>query len=475
MSREWAAEIPLILMNSFFTHVPSMEIVGKSRLPVHTFIQREAPRLLANTLEPLDTGTEEDWTPPGHGDVYFSFRSSGLLEKMLTQGRRWAFISNLDNLAACVEPWILGLIDRDAIELLLEVTPRTNVDRKGGTLVAKNGRLDLLEIAQVAPEDRTAFMDIRRFRVFNTNNVWVDLKALDLPGKTFRCIVDGPDRNWGDWDHIRTDKGELDHSEIDWYILSSLVSAGMSDEKIELVYATFPVGEGCYQNVRRKGSYGSAYLTRSLMRTREKSDAEAKAAQTATGVNFEVVDVVRVLASPPYYNLSIKCPDDEIRIVRNVSTDDLFNELLLKKAIHSQTNFVPEVQAAHKARGIELLAQAISTMARIEAPVSGSTELDYIRAVIIEHLRGGKVHQSKPEDMGNVAIGWRDDEFGIMYVRSAALVQIVAASFRGASPKPEKIWESLRPYGCDEETMLDQIGRPTKLWKIPLIVVDRGG
>lgn len=179
MSREWGAEIPLILMNSFFTHVPSMEIVGKSRLPVHTFIQREAPRLLLNTLEPLDTGTEEDWTPLGHGDVYCSFRNSGLLEKMLKQGRRWALISNLDNLAACVEPWILGLIDRDAIELLLEVTQRTDVDRKGGTLVAKNGRLDLLEIAQVAPEDRAAFMDIGRFRVFNTNNVWVDLKALD--------------------------------------------------------------------------------------------------------------------------------------------------------------------------------------------------------------------------------------------------------------------------------------------------------
>lgn len=179
MWREWGAEIPLILMNSFFTHVPSMEIVGKSRLPVHTFIQGEAPRLLANTLAPLDTGTEEDWTPPGHGDVYFSFRNSGLLEQMLKQGRRWAFISNLDNLAACVEPWILGLIDRDAIDLLLEVTPRTNVDRKGGTLIAKNGRLDLLEIAQVAAEDRAAFMDIQRFRVFNTNNVWVDLKALD--------------------------------------------------------------------------------------------------------------------------------------------------------------------------------------------------------------------------------------------------------------------------------------------------------
>ncbi len=42
----------------------------------------------------------------------------------------------------------------------------------------RSGRLDLLEIAQVAPEERNTFMDIERFRVFNTNNVWVDLDAL---------------------------------------------------------------------------------------------------------------------------------------------------------------------------------------------------------------------------------------------------------------------------------------------------------
>ncbi len=175
---QWDVQIPLVLMNSFFTHGPTMEILRRFDLPVLTFMQSEVPRLFEGSLAPLESDSDEDWAPAGHGDVYESLQRSGLLDKLRELGCKWALISNLDNLAACVEPWILGLIESEGIEFLLEVTARTKVDRKGGTLVVRNGQLDLLEIAQVAPEDRESFMDINRFRVFNTNNVWVDLDAL---------------------------------------------------------------------------------------------------------------------------------------------------------------------------------------------------------------------------------------------------------------------------------------------------------
>jgi UTP--glucose-1-phosphate uridylyltransferase len=171
-------DIPLVLMNSFFTHGPTMEIVDSCGLPVYTFLQNQVPRLREDTLEPLETGTDADWAPPGHGDVYGSLLHSGLLGRLLARGCRWAFISNLDNLAAYPEPWIVGLLEREGIDFLLEVTDRTLMDRKGGTLVMRDGRLDLIEIAQVSPEERDSFMDIDRFRVFNTNNVWIDLAVL---------------------------------------------------------------------------------------------------------------------------------------------------------------------------------------------------------------------------------------------------------------------------------------------------------
>ncbi len=176
--QEWHVHVPLVLMNSFFTHSRTMDIVNRANFPVLTFIQSQVPRLAADNLAPLSTETDEDWAPPGHGEVYASLLWSGLLQKLRAEGRRWVFISNLDNLAAYLDPWILALIEREGIEFLLEVTDRTPLDRKGGTLVVRDGALYLLEIAQVSDDDKGLFMDVNRFRVFNTNNVWVDLDAL---------------------------------------------------------------------------------------------------------------------------------------------------------------------------------------------------------------------------------------------------------------------------------------------------------
>ncbi len=178
VQRTWNADVPLVLMNSFFTHKRTIAALEKFSIPVVTFQQSEAPRLVRETFFPLDTGGEADWAPLGHGEIYGSLQRSGLLDAFLADGRRWAFISNLDNLAATLEPWIIGLIDRDQIDFLLEVTDRTENDKKGGTLIVRNRSLDLLEIAQVDPADRQDFMDTERFRVFNTNSLWVDLRSL---------------------------------------------------------------------------------------------------------------------------------------------------------------------------------------------------------------------------------------------------------------------------------------------------------
>ena len=43
------------------------------------------------------------WYPPGHGDVYESFKRSGLLEKFIKEGKELVFISNIDNLGATID------------------------------------------------------------------------------------------------------------------------------------------------------------------------------------------------------------------------------------------------------------------------------------------------------------------------------------------------------------------------------------
>lgn len=171
-------EMPLILMNSFFTDGVTMELVGDTPLLLMNFLQNEFPRIQEADLLPLSSGTDDDWCPAGHGDFYLSFADSGLLDGLLELGLRYAFISNIDNLAATVSPVILGRMVSSGNDFLMEVTRKTEADVKGGAPVNLNGRLSLLEIAQVPDEHLDEFQDITRFQYFNTNNLWVDLQAM---------------------------------------------------------------------------------------------------------------------------------------------------------------------------------------------------------------------------------------------------------------------------------------------------------
>ncbi|KAI6691413.1 hypothetical protein NL676_028241 [Syzygium grande] len=51
-------------------------------------------------------------------------------------------------------------------------------DVKGGSLISYEGKVQLLEIAQVPDEHVSEFQSIEKFKNFNTNNLWVNLKAI---------------------------------------------------------------------------------------------------------------------------------------------------------------------------------------------------------------------------------------------------------------------------------------------------------
>jgi len=70
-------------------------------------------------------------------------------------------------------------------EFLMEVTDKTRADVKGGTLIQYENKLRLLEIAQVPKDHIDDFKSIKKFKFFNTNNLWVKLTAIQ------RIIDDG--------------------------------------------------------------------------------------------------------------------------------------------------------------------------------------------------------------------------------------------------------------------------------------------
>ncbi len=201
--------LPLVLMNSFSTREASLEALGRhdgiaADVPLD-FLQSREPKLLADTLEPVTwpANPELEWCPPGHGDLYVSLAGSGMLDALLAGGYRWAFVSNIDNLGATVEPRIATWAEAEGVPFVLEAVRGTAADRKGGHLASRDGQLVLRESAQV-PEGDSSFGDLSRWHYYNTNNLWIDLEALrrllderpsgpDLPLIVNRKTVDPAD------------------------------------------------------------------------------------------------------------------------------------------------------------------------------------------------------------------------------------------------------------------------------------------
>ena len=178
------ARVPLVLMNSAITRDPSLELLHRyDGLAVPgvppDFLQGREPKIGADDFQPAQwpADPELEWCPPGHGDIYPALAVSGTLDALLGAGFRYAFVSNADNLGALADVRIAAWLAAEQIPFALEAVRGTAADRKGGHLACHEGRLVLRETAQV-PDGDTSFTDVERWRWYNTNNIWIDLRAL---------------------------------------------------------------------------------------------------------------------------------------------------------------------------------------------------------------------------------------------------------------------------------------------------------
>jgi UTP--glucose-1-phosphate uridylyltransferase len=174
-------KIKQVLMNSFSTRSATEQALRAMAPPEAPlmFTQNRFPKILRGNLAPASwpKNQELEWNPPGHGDIYTAMTTSGILDHLLKQDIHYALICNSDNLGATMDEALLGYFAHHELPFLMEVARRTPSDAKGGHLaVDRNGGLLLRESAQFPPNSMGQDIDVYRF--FNTNNLWINLRAL---------------------------------------------------------------------------------------------------------------------------------------------------------------------------------------------------------------------------------------------------------------------------------------------------------
>jgi UTP--glucose-1-phosphate uridylyltransferase len=174
-------------MNSFRTSADTIDALARyTDLPVAglplDFLQNKEPKLLVKDLSPASwpKDPDQEWCPPGHGDLYTALRGTGLLDRLIEQGYERVFVSNSDNLGAVPDPRVAGWFATSGAPFAIEAVRRTPSDRKGGHFARRrsDGRIILRETAQTLPEDVEKLRDLGRHRYASTNNLWFDLRAM---------------------------------------------------------------------------------------------------------------------------------------------------------------------------------------------------------------------------------------------------------------------------------------------------------
>ncbi len=170
-----------VFMNSFNTHEATLAALAAipHKAPALTFLQNKFPKILKADLKPATCPSAPalEWNPPGHGDIYTAIQTSGILDRLIADGCRYALICNSDNLGATLDPALMGFMAINDIPFMMEVAQRSPADAKGGHLAVRaGGGLVLRESAQF-PVDSDGG-DIKRYAYFNTNNLWVNLHHL---------------------------------------------------------------------------------------------------------------------------------------------------------------------------------------------------------------------------------------------------------------------------------------------------------
>ena len=164
------------LMTSFATDADVARMAraaSSTEAPVETFAQFVSLRLEPSGALFHDSKGKVSPYAPGHGDLPFALRKSGTLAKLRKSGVEQIYVSNVDNLAATLDPAIIGAHLVGKKPITVEVADKAKGD-KGGAPARVDGVLQIVEGFRFP-----SGFDQDAIPVFNTNTLIFDLAAID--------------------------------------------------------------------------------------------------------------------------------------------------------------------------------------------------------------------------------------------------------------------------------------------------------
>lgn len=182
--------VPLFVMSSFSTHDEiQRHIVAKHLGPIDVFPQFVALRLTPGGELFRDRNGELSPYATGHGDLTFAMIKSGALDRFRAAGGTTLLMSNVDNLAATLDPALIALHVELGGAITAEVVRKVHGD-KGGAPAQYQGRPQIIEGFRFPPS-----FDQDSIDVFNTNTFILDAEAIarevELPYYRVEKQVDG--------------------------------------------------------------------------------------------------------------------------------------------------------------------------------------------------------------------------------------------------------------------------------------------
>lgn len=165
---------PVFLMNSFATDANTRTHLRDKGLDadhVHCVTQGISIRLTPEGAPFFDAEGQPSFYAPGHGDVFSTLSGSEAFQRFAEAGGKYVMVSNVDNLAATLDPLVIGAHCSHASPVTVEVAEKYAGD-KGGAPAVVDGKVQVIEGFRF-PAD----FDQDQIGVFNTNTMTFDVSA----------------------------------------------------------------------------------------------------------------------------------------------------------------------------------------------------------------------------------------------------------------------------------------------------------